>query len=208
MLLPDHEIAAAVEAGRIGIDPWDPRLVQPASLDIRVGEEFTARVYEPAPDENSVGRWVTRVHHGPFDLRPGKFALAHTLETVTLPADLAGRVEGKSSLGRLGLIIHTTAGWIDPGFTGEITLELRNVAEETIPLVPGQRIGQLNFMRLTSPAKRPYGSPGLGSHYQGQRGVTPSWLAVPDPSRRIMFDDSMALIEARYGDAIDELGRS
>lgn len=185
MLLPDHEIAALVDAGRIGIDPWDPTLVQPASLDIRLGEEFLGRVREPGTMVLGGGRvWMTparmvdRTHRGPLDLRPGEFVLAHTLETVTLPADIAGRVEGKSSWGRLGLMIHTTAGWVDPGFSGAITLELFNVSSENIPLVPGKPIGQLSFMAATSPAARPYGSPGIG-HYQGQHGATPSRFATP-----------------------------
>jgi dCTP deaminase len=187
VLLPDHEIEAAVKSGRVGIDPWDPSLVQPASLDLRLGEEFRARVFEPAPLEIVggtghvlAGRWVTRVHRGPLDLLPGQFVLGHTLEFVTLPADLAGRLEGKSSLGRLGLLTHSTAGFIDPGFTGQVTLELSNLSEESIPLTPGQQIGQFCFIPLTSPARRPYGSPGLGSHYQGQRGARPSRFTDPE----------------------------
>lgn len=178
MLLPDHEIVSAVESGRVGIQPWDPSLVQPASLDLRLGEGFYIRGPEERAELPNGMQLVARAqefrHDGPLDLVPGQFALAHTLETVTLPADIAGRVEGKSSWGRLGLMIHTTAGWVDPGFTGAITLELANVSAETICLEPGKPIGQLSFMRLTSPAARPYGAPGLGSHYQGQQGATPS----------------------------------
>lgn len=185
MLLPDHEILTAVESGRVGIDPWDPSLVQPASLDVRLGEEFRARICDPATLEITNGaskvlvrRSEDRVHRGPIDLLPGQFVLAHTLETITLPADIAARVEGKSSLARLGLLTHATAGFADPGFSGQITLELFNLSQENIPLVPGQPIGQLCFIPLTSPAKRPYGSPGVG-HYQGQTGARASRFTAP-----------------------------
>jgi dCTP deaminase len=166
-MLPDHEITAAVEAGHIGVTPWDPKLVQPASLDVRLGDEIKERVEGPHG-------WETVVHHCPFELRPGQFVLGQTLETITVPAYLAVHLGGKSSWGRLGLVVHSTAGFIDPGFTGQITLELSNVGPEPIPLRQGRSYGQLFFWLLTSSAKRPYGSPGLGSHYQGQRGATMS----------------------------------
>lgn len=187
MLIPDHEICEAVELCRIGIDPWDPDLVQPASVDLRLGERFIGRQYAPGFDTSvagrftvtTLGRWSNVEHTGPLDLTPGQFVLAHTLETVTLPGDVAGRFEGKSSLGRIGLLTHVTAGFIDPGFSGQITLELYNLSQENISLVPSQPIGQLCLQRLTSPAARPYGSPGLGSHYQGQTGPVPSRLREP-----------------------------
>lgn len=167
MLLPDHEIHAAITSGHIRVDPYDPSLVQPASLDIRLGDRFHRRV--PA-DGGPLGVWL----EGPTRLPPGAFLLGHTLETVTLPDDIAARVEGRSTLGRIGLLTHATAGWVDPGFHGSITLELANLSAEPITLTPGQSIGQLCFFRMASPVVRPYGSPGLGSKYQGQQGPTPA----------------------------------
>jgi dCTP deaminase len=180
MLLPDHEIAAEVAAGHVRIDPWDPALVQPASLDVRLGREF--RVFEshhvtainPARDQPGLTRRVVPADDDAFVLHPHELVLACTREAVTLPAGIAARLEGKSSLGRLGLQAHATAGWIDPGFTGQVTLELSNVTTLPVMLWPGMSIGQLCFFRLSSPAQRPYGAPGLGSRYQGQQGAVAS----------------------------------
>ena len=180
MLLPDHEILAALRSGRIGIDPLDESLVQPSSLDVRLGWSF--RIFDnhryscidPRAEQVGLTRLVEIEDHEVFVLHPGQFVLATTHETVTLPDDLAARLEGKSSLGRLGLLTHSTAGFIDPGFHGEVTLELSNTSTLPIRLYPGMAIGQLCFVMLSSPARQPYGSAGLGSHYQGQQGPTPS----------------------------------
>ncbi len=181
MLLSDRDILTEVDLGRIGINPWDPAMVQPSSVDVRLDRFF--RVFEnhryphidPAEDQSELTREVVvEGHDDPFILHPGEFALGSTYEVVSLPDDIAARVEGKSSLGRLGLLTHATAGFIDPGFTGHVTLELANVATLPIKLWPGMKIGQLCFFRLTSPAEHPYGSEKYGSRYQGQRGPTPS----------------------------------
>ena len=181
MLLSDRDILTEVDRGRIGINPWDPAMVQPSSVDVRLDRFF--RVFEnhryphidPAEDQSELTREVVvEGHDDPFILHPGEFALGSTYEVVSLPDDIAARVEGKSSLGRLGLLTHATAGFIDPGFTGHVTLELANVATLPIKLWPGMKIGQLCFFRLTSPAEHPYGSEKYGSRYQGQRGPTPS----------------------------------
>ncbi|WP_030483846.1 dCTP deaminase [Nocardioides aequoreus] len=180
MLLSDRDILAEVEAGRIAMDPYDPAMIQPSSIDFRLDRYF--RVFEnhryphidPAVDQSDLTREVVAEGEEPFILHPGEFVLGSTFEVVTLPDDLAARVEGKSSLGRLGLLTHATAGFVDPGFSGHVTLELANVATLPIKLYPGMKIGQLCFFRLTSPAEHPYGSAKYGSRYQGQRGPTPS----------------------------------
>ena len=181
MLLSDRDILTEVDLGRVGINPWDPAMLQPSSVDVRLDRFF--RVFEnhryphidPAEDQSELTREVVvEGHDDPFILHPGEFALGSTYEVVSLPDDIAARVEGKSSLGRLGLLTHATAGFIDPGFTGHVTLELANVATLPIKLWPGMKIGQLCFFRLTSPAEHPYGSEKYGSRYQGQRGPTPS----------------------------------
>ncbi|MFL6161746.1 MAG: dCTP deaminase [Jatrophihabitantaceae bacterium] len=180
MLLSDRDIHAEVEAGRLQLDPWDPTLVQPSSIDVRLDRFF--RVFnnqqythiDPAQQQDDLTTLVEPAGDNPFVLHPGEFVLGSTLEVVTLPHDLASRLEGKSSLGRLGLITHATAGFIDPGFSGHITLELSNVANLPITLWPGMKIGQLCVFRLSSPAEHPYGSERYGSRYQGQRGPTPS----------------------------------
>ena len=181
MLLSDKDIRAEIAAERVVLDPWDPQMVQPSSVDVRLDKYF--RLFDnhkyPYIDPASEQPDLTRlVEVGPeeevFVLHPGEFVLGSTLETVTLPDDLAARVEGKSSLGRLGLLTHATAGFVDPGFSGHVTLELSNVATLPIMLYPGMKIGQLCFFRLSSPAESPYGSAGYGSHYQGQRGPTAS----------------------------------
>jgi len=182
MLLSDRDIRAQVEAGRLKLDPWDAELVQPSSIDVRLDRYF--RVFnnqqythiDPAVQQDELTAPVELEPNSkkPFVLHPGEFVLGSTLEVVTLPDDLASRLEGKSSLGRLGLITHATAGFIDPGFSGHITLELSNVANLPITLWPGMKIGQLCVFRLSSPAEHPYGSERYGSRYQGQRGPTPS----------------------------------
>jgi dCTP deaminase len=162
------------------VEPYDPAMIQPSSIDFRLDRYF--RVFEnhryphidPAADQTDLTREVEPTGDEPFILHPGEFVLGSTLEEVTLPDDLAARVEGKSSLGRLGLLTHATAGFVDPGFRGHVTLELANVATLPIKLYPGMKIGQLCFFRLSSPAEHPYGSPKYGSRYQGQRGPTPS----------------------------------
>ena len=180
MVLSDRDIRAAVESGRIGIDPFDPTCVQPASVDIRLDRFF--RVFRSskhayidlAKPLDDITELVEVTNGEPFILHPGEFVLGSTRERIRLADDLVSRVEGKSSLGRLGLLIHSTAGFIDPAWDGAITLELSNVNTIPITLYPGMRIGQLSFFPLTSAAEKPYGSPELGSRYQGQSGPTPS----------------------------------
>jgi dCTP deaminase len=180
VLLSDRDIKAELESGRVKLDPYAPELVQPSSVDVRLDRYF--RVFEnhryphidPAIEQPDLTRLVEPEGDDAFVLHPGEFVLASTFEVITLPSDVAARLEGKSSLGRLGLLTHSTAGWIDPGFSGHVTLELSNVATLPIKLWPGMKIGQLCFFRLTSPAEAPYGSGAEGSRYQGQRGPTPS----------------------------------
>ena len=180
MLLSDRDILAEIEAKRIVVEPYDEAMIQPSSIDFRLDRFF--RVFEnhryphidPAADQSDLTREVEPVGDEPFILHPGEFVLGSTLEVVTLPDDLAARVEGKSSLGRLGLLTHATAGFVDPGFSGHVTLELANVATLPIKLYPGMKIGQLCFFRLSSPAENPYGSGPYGNRYQGQRGPTAS----------------------------------
>jgi dCTP deaminase len=179
VVLSDGSIRRLVEEGRIGIDPYAPELMQPSSLDVRVDRYF--RVFRnsryPFIDVKARQEDLTElveVADEPFILHPGEFVLGSTLERVTLPDDLVARLEGKSSLGRLGLLIHSTAGFIDPGWDGHVTLELSNVANLPITIYPEMKIGQLSFVQLSEPAELPYGSAGIGSKYQGQRGPTPS----------------------------------
>ncbi|WP_298327505.1 dCTP deaminase [Haloactinopolyspora sp.] len=180
MLLSDRDIRAAVESKRVQLDPYDPDMVQPSSIDIRLDRYF--RVFEnhryphidPAQEQPGLTRVVEPEPGEPFVLHPGEFVLASTFETVTLGDDVAARLEGKSSLGRLGLLTHSTAGFIDPGFTGHVTLELSNVATLPMKLWPGMKVGQLCFFALSSAVDEPYGSQRHGSRYQGQRGPTPS----------------------------------
>jgi dCTP deaminase len=180
VLLSDRDIRAELEAGRVVLEPFDPTMVQPSSVDVRIDKYF--RVFEnhryphidPAVEQPDLTREVEPATDEPFILHPGEFVLASTYEVITLPDDVAGRLEGKSSLGRLGLLTHSTAGWIDPGFSGHVTLELSNVATLPIKLWPGMKIGQLCLFRTSSPVEHPYGSSAYGSRYQGQRGPTPS----------------------------------
>jgi dCTP deaminase len=180
MVLADRTIRRLLQAGAIEIDPYDDSLLQPSSVDVRVDRFFrvfhNARypfidVREPQEDLTEL---VEIEGESPFILHPGEFVLGSTLERIRLPDDHVARLEGKSSLGRLGLLIHSTAGFVDPGWNGHVTLELSNVANLPITIYYGMKIGQLSFVQLTEPAEHPYGSGGLGSKYQGQRGPTPS----------------------------------
>ncbi|OLF18213.1 dCTP deaminase [Actinophytocola xanthii] len=180
MLLSDRDLRKELADGRLGLDPFDEAMVQPSSVDVRLDRFF--RVFnntrythiDPRQQQDDLTTLVEAVDDEPFVLHPGEFVLGSTFEAVRLPDDLAGRLEGKSSLGRLGLLTHSTAGFIDPGFEGHITLELSNVANLPITLWPGMKIGQLCLFRLSSAAENPYGSTAAGSRYQGQRGPTPS----------------------------------
>ncbi|QHT57763.1 dCTP deaminase [Cellulomonas sp. H30R-01] len=180
MLLSDRDIRAELESGRVGLDPYEPAMLQPSSIDVRLDRYFRLfdnhkyPVIDPSVDQPDLTRLVEVEDGEPFVLHPGEFVLGSTFEQVTLPDDVAARLEGKSSLGRLGLLTHSTAGFIDPGFSGHVTLELSNVATLPILLWPGMKIGQLCFFRLTSAAEQPYGSAAYGSRYQGQRGPTAS----------------------------------
>lgn len=184
MLLSDRDIRAEIESGRVRLDPYDPAMVQPSSIDVRIDKYFRLfdnhryAVIDPAEEQPDLTHLVEVDPDEPFVLHPGEFVLGSTYEQVTLPDDIAARLEGKSSLGRLGLLTHSTAGFVDPGFTGHVTLELSNVATLPIKLWPGMKVGQLCFFRLSSAAQSPYGSGASGSRYQGQRGPTASrsWL--------------------------------
>lgn len=179
-MLSDRDLRAAVQSGDLRLEPWTQELIQPASIDVRLDRYF--RVFnnqqythiDPALQQDRLTSLVEVTDGEPFVLHPGEFVLACTLEVITLTDRLASRLEGKSSLGRLGLITHATAGFIDPGFSGQITLELSNVATLPITLWPGMRIGQLCVFQLSSPAEHPYGSDQRGSRYQSQRGPMPS----------------------------------
>ena len=180
MVLSDRTIRRLLGEGRIGIHPYEEELLQPSSVDVRVDRFF--RVFHNARypyidvkrEMEDLTELVTVAPDEPFILHPGEFVLGSTLERVVLPDDLVARLEGKSSLGRLGLLIHSTAGFIDPGWDGHVTLELSNVATLPITIYYGMKIGQLSFVQLSEPAERPYGTGTLGSKYQGQSGPTPS----------------------------------
>ncbi|GAA3591863.1 dCTP deaminase [Klugiella xanthotipulae] len=180
MLLSDRDITAELSASRIGLDPYDPSMVQPSSVDVRLDRFF--RLFDnhkypfidPSVDQPDLTHLIETDGTDPFILHPGEFVLGSTFEKISLPDDIAARLEGKSSLGRLGLLTHSTAGFIDPGFSGHVTLELSNVATLPIKLWPGMKIGQLCFFRLSSAAEHPYGSQEYSSRYQGQRGPTAS----------------------------------
>lgn len=179
-MLSDRDIRSELDSGRIGLDPLDLGMVQPSSVDVRLDRFFRLfdnhkyQHIDPALDQPELTRLVEVESNEAFVLHPGEFVLGATFEMVSLPDDVAARLEGKSSLGRLGLLTHSTAGFIDPGFSGHVTLELSNVATLPITLWPGMKIGQLCFFRLSSPAEHPYGSEKYGSRYQGQRGPTAS----------------------------------
>ena len=177
MILSDHTIREQIQAGRVVIDPFDPACVQPSSVDLHVDAEF--RVFRnnrypfiDVKQEQDLTELVEVKPDEPFILHPGEFVLGSTLERVAIPDDLVARLEGKSSLGRLGLLIHSTAGYVDPGWDGYLTLELSNVANLPITIYAGMKIGQISFFRLTTAADSPYGS--AGNKYQGQTGPTAS----------------------------------
>jgi dCTP deaminase len=180
MLLSDRDLKAALASGRMALTPYDEAMVQPSSIDVRLDRYF--RVFanhrythiDPAEQQDDLTELVEVPDDEAFLLHPGEFVLGSTLEVITLGDDLASRLEGKSSLGRLGLLTHSTAGFIDPGFSGHVTLELSNVANLPIKLYPGMKIGQICVLPLTSPSEHPYGADVYGSRYQGQRGPTPS----------------------------------
>ena len=180
VILSDRTLREAIDAGRIVVEPFDPATIQPSSIDVRVDRLFrvfrnhTSGVLDVKQDLSGLTELVEITADGVFVLHPGEFVLGSTLERVAVPDDLVARIEGKSSLGRLGLLIHSTAGFIDAGFDGHITLELANVASLPITIYPGMKIGQISFMEMTTPAERPYGKGATGSKYQGQRGPTPS----------------------------------
>ena len=190
MILSDRTIREELAAGRIGIDPLDESCIQPSSVDLRLDRLFrvflnhTAPVIDVKKDLSELTELIEIDDDDAFILHPGEFVLGSTAEAVTLPDDLVARIEGKSSLGRLGLLIHSTAGFIDAGFSGHITLELSNVASLPITLYPGMKVGQVSFLRMTTPADVPYGSSQVGSKYQGQRGPTPSryWENFDSPA--------------------------
>jgi dCTP deaminase len=179
-VLSDGTIRRLVEAGRIRIEPWDPALVQPASVDLRLGNSFrvfhnhrTSAIDLRNPPTN-LTEHVAIADDDTFIIHPGEFVLGVTQEFVAIPDDVVARIEGKSSLGRLGLIVHATAGFVDPGFEGTLTLEITNLTRVPIKLYPKLPIAQLSFMALDQPAEVPYGSPELGSHYHGQVEATES----------------------------------
>ena len=191
MVLSDRSIRSEIDAGRIRIEPFEEGLLQPSSVDVRVDSRFrvfhNARypyidVRQQMPDLTEL---VQPAEGEPFILHPGEFVLGQTLERVTLPEDLVARLEGKSSLGRLGLLIHSTAGFVDAGFSGNLTLELSNVANLPITIYHGMPIGQVSFMRMDSPVERPYGSEVAGSKYQGQTEPTPSRFHLNFPGQRV-----------------------
>jgi dCTP deaminase len=180
VLLSDRDLRAEIAAGRLGLEPFDDTLVQPSSIDVRLDSLF--RVFnntrythiDPARQQDELTSLVQPDEGEPFVLHPGEFVLGSTQERVALPDDLVARLEGKSSLGRLGLLIHSTAGFVDAGWDGHLTLELSNVANLPITIYPGMKIGQISFLQMTTAADQPYGTGNLGSKYRGQRGPTPS----------------------------------
>jgi dCTP deaminase len=180
VILSDRSLREQIAAGRIVIEPYDDACVQPSSIDVKISHLFrvfrnhTARVIDVKHDMADLTELVEIPPDGVFMLHPGEFVLGSTLERIAVPDDLVARIDGKSSLGRLGLIIHSTAGFIDPGFDGHVTLELTNIATLPITLYPNMKVGQVSFMHMTTAAEHPYGSGARGSKYQGQRGPTPS----------------------------------
>ncbi|HUQ22501.1 MAG TPA: dCTP deaminase [Gaiellaceae bacterium] len=180
MILSDRTIRRLLGESRICIDPFEDALVQPSSVDVRVDRWF--RVFRNSrypyidvkQEQEELTELVEIDDDTPFILHPGEFVLGSTLERIQLPDDLVARLEGKSSLGRLGLLIHSTAGFIDPGWDGHVTLELSNVANLPITIYYGMKIGQVSFVQMTEPAETPYGAGSIGSKYQGQQGPTPS----------------------------------
>jgi dCTP deaminase len=192
VILSDRDIRAAIEGGRIVIDPYTPDAIQPSSVDLHLDRLF--RVFRnsryPFIDVRQAQPDLTELVEidadSPFILHPGEFVLGSTLERVALPNDLVARLEGKSSLGRLGLLIHSTAGYVDPGWDGNLTLELSNVANLPITLYYGMKIGQISFQQMSSPVEVPYGDARLGSRYSGQRGPTASRFHVDFERGRLL----------------------
>jgi dCTP deaminase len=190
VILSDRSIREELDAGRIVIDPLGDNAIQPSSVDLHVDRYFrvfrndTTPYIDPKQHQEDLTELVEVTEGGAFILHPGEFVLGSTLERVALPTDLVARLEGKSSLGRLGLLIHSTAGFVDAGWDGHLTLELSNVANLPIALYPQMKIGQISFLRMTTPADVPYGGATTGSKYQGQRGPTPSryYLNFTDPA--------------------------
>lgn len=180
MVLSDRSIKEQLLAGRIRIEPLDPDDIQPSSVDLHLGAKFQVfrnsryPYIDPMREQAGLMELVGATLEEPFVLHPGEFVLGATIERIVLPEDIVARLEGKSSLGRLGLLIHSTAGYVDPGWDGTLTLELSNVANIPIVLTPGMPIGQISFAEMTTAVDRPYGTPGLGSRYQGQVDPTPS----------------------------------
>ncbi|HHW50878.1 MAG TPA: dCTP deaminase [Pseudoclavibacter sp.] len=180
MLLSDRDIRAALKQGRFRLEPFDDSAVQPSSIDVRLDRYFRLfdnhkyPVIDPSQEQPELTRLIEVPAGEPFVLHPGEFVLGATFERVSLGPDVAARLEGKSSLGRLGLLTHSTAGFVDPGFSGHVTLELSNMATLPVLLWPGMKVGQLCFFQLSSEVEHPYGSQVYGSHYQGQRGPTAS----------------------------------
>jgi dCTP deaminase len=189
-VLSDGTIRRLVESGRVKIEPWDAGLVQPASVDLRLGDSFRvfhnhrAAAIDLADPPANLTEQVVIEGDEPFVIHPGEFVLGRTLEWVEIPDDVVARIEGKSSVGRLGLIVHATAGFVDPGFQGTLTLEITNLTRIPIKLYAGRPIAQLSFMALDAPAERPYGHAELGSHYQGQVDATASRYGEPAPARQ------------------------
>jgi len=182
VILSDRSIREEMAAGRIRIAPFEEWLIQPSSVDLRLGGRFrrflrTNRPFIDIKEPVSDLMEVLQVGDGePVIIRPREFLLGTTVETVSIPSDIVGRLEGRSSLGRLGIIVHSTAGYIDPGFSGQVTLEISNLLEEAVALYPGMRVAQISFSRMTTPADEPYGSGKLASKYQGQEDTTASKL--------------------------------
>lgn len=180
MVLSDRSIKEQLLAGRVRIEPLDPNDIQPSSVDLHLGSSFQVfrnsryPYIDPTREQSGLMEQVSASVEEPFVLHPGEFVLGATVERIALPGDIVARLEGKSSLGRLGLLIHSTAGYVDPGWDGMLTLELSNVANLPIVLTPGMQIGQISFTQMTTSVDRPYGTPGLGSKYQGQVEPTPS----------------------------------
>jgi dCTP deaminase len=180
MLISDKDIKKLIKNASIELTPFDESMIQPASIDVRLDKYF--RVFDnhkytnidPSIEQKDLTHEVKVDSDKPFVLHPGEFVLGSTYEVVSLDATVAARLEGKSSLGRLGILTHSTAGFIDPGFTGHITLELSNMSTLPVLLWPGMKIGQLCFFEMSSAVENPYGSSANGSRYQNQRGPTPS----------------------------------
>ena len=201
MLLSDRDLRTQIEEGSVVVEPFDDDMIQPSSIDIRLDRFFRVFInshhthIDPTEQQDDLTTLVEKTHGIPFILHPGEFVLGSTYEYFQIPGYLAGRLEGKSSLGRLGLIVHSTSGFIDAGFKGTITLELSNIAKLPIMLWPEMRIGQLCLFRLSSATEQPYGSAGLGSRYQNQDGPTASLsyvtrVALPRASAKSVAEET------------------